>query len=225
MFRLSSALFLIVLSTQLLAQSSNQSKVPMAALSEITTYCNTIEHESESQTPRIFAQRGLTAGASSGWEEFESRVAWRQAGSPKPVALVWYRDAKIAHVRVAPDDRENSRVYVDYCYRNDGRLARLRPTPRVQRNCDPSGYQCKYVLRLERLYPADGPVLTMFGYFDGEGFVKGQPFDGVPYFPGILNGPWLSPEHTELVYLPITWPEYANIADLPFSGLSYATLK
>ena len=165
--------------------------------------------------PRIFARRA------SGWIEFDSRVAWSRAGGPKPVSLVWYRDAKIARVRIAPDDGESRHVYVDYCYREDGQLARLRPTPRVERKCEPNQYQCSYVLRLERLYPRDGPALTTFAYFDGAGFVRGL----LPYHPGIIDEPWLLPERTVFVYAPMTWPEYTNVADLPFNDLLYATAR
>src|SRR5271169_2779801 len=145
MVRLSSALFVIVLSTQLLAQSSNESKAPTAALREITTYCNTIEHASESQVPRIFARTTSAYGQSTGWVEFDTRAAWSRAGSPKPVALVWYQDAKIVRVAISPNDDESPRVYADYCYRQDGTLARLRSVPSVRRKCEPNRNQCTSV--------------------------------------------------------------------------------
>lgn len=138
------------------------------------------------------------------------------------MALVWYRDAKIARVRLAPDDGESRHVYADYCYRDDGHLARLRPTPRVERKCEPTThYQCSYVLRVERLYPPEGPALTTFAYSDGAGFVN-----GVPYSPAdAIREQSLQPERTELIYLPMTWPEYTNVEDLPFNELLYATSK
>src|SRR5271169_1743288 len=222
MLRLSPVLFVIVLSTRLLAQSSsNGLNAPPDSLRSVTAYCDTIEHDSESQVPRIFARRASAAGELSGWVEFDSRAAWSRAGSPKPVALVWYREAKIARVRLAPDDAESRHVYVDYCYRDDGHLARLRPMPRVERKGEPNRYQCSYVLRLERLYPPEGPALTTFAYSDGAGFVNGL----LPYLPGIIDEPWLLPEHTVFTYPPMTWPEYNNVADLPFNELLYATSR
>jgi hypothetical protein len=75
------------------------------------------------------------------------------------VALVWYRDAKIVRVAIAPNDGEKPQIYADYCYRQDGTLARLRSMPRVQRSCEQNRYQCGLVLRQERWYLPEEAVL------------------------------------------------------------------
>lgn len=170
----------------------------------ITTYCANVEGYSDSQVPRIFARTTSAYGQSTGWMEFDTRAAWSRAGSPKPMALVWYRDAKIVRVAISPDDDESPRVYADYCYRQDGTLARLRSVPSVRQKCEPDRSQCTLVRREERFYPLEGPVLKTFGVDGAE--------------------PLLAERIVETL-VPMKWPEYLHVTDLPFSELLYATLR
>jgi hypothetical protein len=222
MRRLSPLLFVIVLSTQLLAQSKlDGSKAATDALTTVAKYCDNVENYSDSQVPRIFARITSAFGQSSGWVEYDSRVAWNRAGRQQPVALVWYRDAKIVRVAIAPnDDGQKPEVYADYCYRQDGSLARLRSMPSVQRNCERNRYQCSLVVRQVRVYPPEGPVLRIFGYLDGVGYVTGM----APSLEAIGEES-LQPERTVVTFVPMKWPEYRHVADLPFSELLYATLR
>ena len=204
MLRLASVFFVIVFSTHLLAQSSlTDQKLTRDAdvLLSVIVYCDTVEHSADSQVPRIFASRRASPlGESSEWVEFDNRDAWNRAGSPKPVALVWYRDAKIVRVEISPNDAESPKVYADYCYRQDGTLARLRSVPSVRRKCEPNGYQCTVVLRGGRLYPPKGPVVTTYG-----------PTGEEP----------LPAERIVETFVPMEWPEYLHVTDLPFSELLY----
>jgi hypothetical protein len=162
MHRLSALLFVTVISTPLLGQSGlDESKAAME-LVNVTTYCANVEDYSNSQSQRIFARTVSAYGQSTGWVEFDTRAAWRRAGSPKPVASVWYRDAKIVRVAIFANDDDSPRVYADYCYRQDGTLARLRSVPSVRQNCEPNPYQCTLVLREMRLYPSQGPVIRTY---------------------------------------------------------------
>src|SRR5215475_8680334 len=81
----------------LLAQSRFDPSKAAAAEALISTakYCDDVEDYAGSQDPRIFARITSVPGRSAGWVEFDARAAWNRAGRPKPVALVWYRDAKI----------------------------------------------------------------------------------------------------------------------------------
>jgi hypothetical protein len=216
MRRLSPLLFVIVLCTQLLAQSRNDGLDAAATnlVRNVATYCNTVEHHSNS-VPRIFA-RITSADDSSGWIEYDSKAAWNEAGRPHPVALVWYQDSKIFRVAITPEENSNPLVYADYCYREDGSLARTRSMPSTQHNCERNRYQCNVVLREARFYPPDGPAVTTFKYLD-HGEYSTPP-------PDVINGPLL-PEHTVVTYVPMKWPEYRHVADLPFSELLYATLR
>ena len=217
MRRLSPLLFVIVLSTQLLAQSKLDGLEAAGGnlIRNVAGYCNTVEHRSHS-LPRIFA-RINSADVSSGWIEYDSEAAWDKAGRPQPVALVWYHDSKIFRVEIAPNEASNPLVYADYCYREDGSLARIRSMPSTQDNCEPNRYRCSLVRREARFYPPDGgPAVTTFTYLDHGGYLTPP--------PDVINGPLL-PEHTVVTYVPMKWPEYLHVTDLPFSGLLYAALR
>jgi hypothetical protein len=216
MHRFSPLLFAIVISTPLLAQSRFDRSQTLNLIN-ITTYCANVEDYSDSQVPRIFARTTSANGQSTGWVEFDSRAAWSRAGSPKPMALVSYRDAKIVRVAIAPNDDENSRVYADYCYRQDGTLARLRSVPSVRQKCEPNRYQCTLVLQEVRLYPPEGPVLKTYGV-DRLPIVNGT--TGV-----IIGDESLPAERVVETFVPMKWPEYLHVTDLPFSELLYATLR
>jgi hypothetical protein len=215
MHRFSPLLFVLVISTPLLAQSTfAKSQVAIDALNTVAKYCANVENYSDSQIPRIFAQTTSAYGQSTGWVEFDSRAAWNRAGRPKPVALVWYRDAKIIRVAISTNDGESPRVYADYCYRQDGTLARLRSVPSVRQKCEPNRYQCTEVLREVRFYPADGPVLRIYGM---------ELLDWVQGTTGLVEA--APAERMIRKFVPMEWPEYLHVTDLPFSELLYATLR
>jgi hypothetical protein len=217
--KFSPLLFVIVMSTSLLAQSTvdwaNLDKKSTTDLITVTKYCANVEEYSDSQVPRIFGRATSVNGQSAGWVEYDTRAAWRRAGSPKPVALVWYREAKIVRVSISSNDDENPRVYGDYCYRKDGTLARLRSVPSVRRKCEPNGYQCTLVLRGVRWYPPEGRRITAYGVdirlnVDG-GLIVEQESAGA--------------ERIVETSVPMKWPEYRDVTDLPFSQLLYANLR
>jgi len=131
------------------------------------------------------------------------------------VALVWYRNAKIVRVKVSSSDDESRRVYADYCYRKDGSLARLRSEPSMRRNCQPNRTRCTLVLRETRLYPHDGDVLTTYGVdlrVNENGFLT-------------VEGESAGAERIVEIFVPMKWPEYRNVTDLPFSELLYAKFR
>ncbi len=216
MHRFSPLLFAIVISTPLLAQSTfDQSQT--SDLIRITKYCAKVEDYSDSQVPRIFAPITSAFGQSAGWVEFDTRAAWSRAGSPKPVAFVWYRHARIVRVAISPSGDESPRVYADYCYRQDGTLARLRSVPGERQKCEPNRNQCTSLLREARFYPPQGPVLTTYGGLGGlldlaNGTTR-----------PILEGPMA--ERIVQTFVPMKWPEYLRVTDLPFNELLYATLR
>jgi hypothetical protein len=226
MSKFSPLLFVIVMSTSLLAQSTpadsvlldraNLDKKSTTDIITDTKYCANVEEYSDSQVPRIFAQTTSVYGQSAGWVEYDTRAAWKQVGSPKPVAVVWYRDAKIVRVAISLSDDENPRVYADYCYRKDGSLARLRSVPSVERKCQPNRYQCTLVLREERLYLPEGQALTIYGDIPLRVGMGPQINED-----GGLNPERLSAGAERIVetFVPMKWPEYRHVTDLPFSEL------
>jgi hypothetical protein len=216
MHRFSPLLVAIAVSAPLLAQSAFDRKATPDQIS-ITTYCATVEDYSDSHVPRIFAQTPSASGQSAGWVEFDTRADWSRAGSPKPVARAWYRDAKIVRVEISPSDDESPRVYADYCYRQDGTLARLRSVPSMRHKCEPHQSQCTVLLREVRLYPPEGPVLKTYGV------------ERLPNLNGttaVINGDESLPaERVVETFVPMKWPEYLHVTDLPFSQLLYVTLR
>jgi hypothetical protein len=211
MHRFSPLLFVVVISTPLLAQSIFDKKAA-ADLITVTTYCANVEAYSDSQVPRIFARTASAYGQSTDWMEFDTRAAWSRAGNPKPVALVWYRDAEIVRVGIYPNDDESLRVYADYCYRQDGTLARLRSVPSVRRKCEPNRYQCTLVLREARFYPPEGPVLKTYG------------LDSLPNVNGstrvIFGDESIPAERVIETFVPMKWREYLHVTDLPFQRVA-----
>jgi len=216
MHRFSPLLCVLVISTPLLSQSIFNRKETLDLIT-ITRYCANVEDYSHSQVPRIFAQTTSAYGQSAGWVEFDTRAAWRRAGSPQPAAFVWYRDAKIIRVAISPNEDESRGVYADYCYRHDGALARLRSVPSVRQQCEPSRYQCTFILREVRFYPPEGLVLKTYGGVDGLlDFVNGTTREIVEAPPA---------ERMVSTFVSMKWPEYRHVADLRFSKLLYAALR
>src|ERR1700681_3774898 len=104
-----SLLSLVMLGTPLMAQSvdSNTARQAQFALITLTKYCARVETVSDSQQPRLFAQVSSGLGQSSGWTEFERKAAWKNAGKPRPIALVWYDDTKVVRVVITTDDGQS----------------------------------------------------------------------------------------------------------------------
>lgn len=142
----------VILAAPLLAQSADSNAVREGryALTTLAKYCDAVEKFSNSEVPRMFAQ----IGSGSNWMEFSGSDAWKRAGKPWPIALVWYKDDTVTRVVIkAKGESGDGQWYADYCYRPDGSLARLRSVPETQTRCDQSLFHCTFTIRGERLYP------------------------------------------------------------------------
>ena len=95
MSRFSPLLFVLMVGTALLAQSVESRAAQDEAYASITLvkYCANVETLTGSLTPRMFAQVSFGPGLASGWAEFDDVAAWRRAGRPEPLALVWYKES------------------------------------------------------------------------------------------------------------------------------------
>jgi len=72
-------------------------------------------------------------------------------------------------------------------------------------------------MREVRFYPLEGLVLKIYGGVDGLlPFVNGTTGE-------IIEAP--PAERMVSTFVPMNWPEYRHVADLPFSQLLYATLR
>ena len=225
MNRLTALLSLMMFSASLLAQSADSSSARQEryALVTLTKYCVAVEMFSHSQQPRLFAQVFSGLEATSGWVEFSSQEAWRRVGRPQPLALVWYKDDQVVRVAITPkQDGQDGQAYLDYCYRADGTLARLRAVPELRTDCDPFLLHCSLTLRGERLYPPKGN-LPKLSAPTAKPMVCGSPgcsLDQETFFLRTLQS-----ERTSFVFSPIDGPEYLSVRDLPFNRLLEASAK
>jgi hypothetical protein len=213
MIRLSLLLTILVIGTPLLAQSVLRTLPNEETYATITLikYCAKVDRQSHSLQSRMFAQVYPSLGLSSGWKEFETREAWRQAGKPKPVALVWYNRAQV--VRVAITNSDDGHSYTDYCYRADGSLAELRSVPAVENNCDKSLFHCDVTFSGGWLYPPRR-ILTQGHTPAAEQFWERGPLE---FF--LLT--MLKPEKSTFSFAPMQWPAFPHVSDLPFNELLY----
>ena len=215
-------------STSFLAQSghhSNAAKVlERYSLVTIVKYCDAVETFSNNQQPRVFAQKPSILGPLSGWVEFSSMDAWKQAGKPQPLALVWYKDDRVARVAITPPDASKDwNSYTDYCYRPDGSLARFRSVPDVQTECDQSDFHCSLTFREERFYHPKPDFLRPSAESpEGKTSIAASP--DVLALEG-FDRRLLKSERTSFTVAPPDWPEYLSVMDLPFNGLLYASTK
>lgn len=216
MHRSLSLLFLFCSSVVAQSQST-----PAATYADITVmkYCEGVQSASATLPTRMFAQVYSGFGSSSGWAEFSNKAAWRGAGSPSPVALVWYKGSDVVRVAIAAKNRDRQ-SYANYCYRPDGTLAEFRSVPVVETQCDSAFFHCDVTLRGGILvYPppemrSAKPALAMtptqlkaFGLAD------------------FLLPHTLQPESSSVFLSPMHWPEYLNVSELPFSGLLSVSLN
>lgn len=226
MKRLIPLLNVVLFAAPLLAQSahSNVVKEERYSLTTLTKYCSAAETFSKSQQPRVFAQVSSGLGPSLGWVEFSSRADWTLAGMPQPLAFVWYKDDRVSRVAIsAHSEGGNGQSYADYCYRPDGRLARLRSVPETQTDCDSVLFHCKVTLRGERLYPPSGELAKL-----STKRAEKRPSFVAQLDELSLNALAVRPlesERTSLSFPRMTWPEYLTVDDLPFNQLLYVSTK
>jgi hypothetical protein len=94
------------------------------------------------------------------------------------------------------------------------RLLDFGPSRACDASVNRTGSQCTLVPREVRLYPAEGQALTAYGadilHADG-GLIVELESAGA--------------ERIVENFVPMRWPEYRHVTDLPFSELLYATLR
>ena len=171
-----------------------------------TTYCAQVGQFSSSRQAEIFAQVNA-----SRWAEFSSPEAWKDAGSPLPLALAWQRDGKIVRVAIASRaDMGAQAPYSDYCYRTDGTLARTRLMPQKDVECDAGHVRCEMTLRGEQFFGEDGKAWKPSS--NGQQMREAEMLEA-------LDSWEFKPESTR-VSLDLTVPRaYLRVPDLPFYGL------
>lgn len=224
MSRFSPLLFVLMVGTALLAQSVESRAAQDEAYASITLvkYCANVETLTGSLTPRMFAQVSFGPGLASGWAEFDDVAAWRRAGRPEPLALVWYKESNPIRV-VLSSGSGKEQPYADYCYRPDGNLAQFRSVPAVQTRCDQSLLHCDVKFRGGlRLYPPKGAqdATVHAELLVPQAWIKRLDLGDLT-FPA----PILQPERETASFAPVDWPEYLRVWDLPFIQMGYVSAK
>jgi hypothetical protein len=225
MFRLSPIIVAISLGTSLFAQSVNLStpREEKYALVTLTKYCAGVENFSNFEQPRIFAHVSSDLGPSQGWAEFENKAAWKHAGKPNPVALVWYRDIEVVRVAITSGAEELS--YTEYCYRPDGSLAQFRSVPEVEAGCDQYLFHCEVAVRGGPwLYPPKSILTATLARRYKQESPKGIPAEDFNLYDFLLRTP-LKPEKITFSSDSVKRAEYLSVRDLPFIRLLYASAK
>lgn len=214
MIRYTLLLTVTMIGAPLLAQSvvSNLPHEERYATVTLRRYCANVESQSHSLQIQMFAQVYPGLGMSSGWKKFENREVWREAGEPKPLALVWYNEGQV--VRVAITNSSDGDSYTDYCYGADGSLAQLRLVPAIENKCDGSLFRCNVAFRGGGwLYPPRG-ILGQ-----GHAPTPQQSWERVPLDFSLLR--MLKPEKSTFSFAPMQWPVFRNVSELPFNDLLY----
>jgi len=216
-------LTLVVPGTSLFSQSTDSNAVSQGqfAVNTLIKYCRAIDTFSETQQPRMFARVGSSYGPWSGWSEFENKAAWRSAGDPKPLALVWSRDSNIVRVVIGDGPRDDARSYTEYCYRRDGSLAEIMPS--VGTKCDSSLLRCVKKGRAGKVYPPKG----MVGVLPVRIHKEERPevvYPGSDFYVYDIGFPeMLQAERETLIDIAPDLPEYLTVWDLPFNRLLSAS--
>lgn len=181
-----------------LESQSQQDQKIFEAMNSVEKYCWDVERFSDSHQARLFAEIGSGKGEAK-WVEFASKIAWRDAGQPEPVALVWYRNSRVVQVAAAfHNEDDNGWDHASYCYDPDGKLARLATAPKARAACDEAYFRCQLTSGIDRLYLPDGRKVQIVKQFD----------------PRPLKS-----EQTVFATSNATPPEYLKVTELPFAHL------
>jgi hypothetical protein len=187
-------------STTVTEPNDNQLRATAAAMISVENYC----HDSvgalvRSHEPRLFAETHPAANQPAQWVEFSNKAAWENAGKPKPIAWVWYKDTNIIQVAMAFENSdENGPLYADYCYDPNGKLARLESIPHIQTTCDDAYFRCQLTSGREWLYVQNGQRVEVRNEMDLR---------------------LLKSERTSFTLSKFVPPEYLNVAELPFARI------
>jgi hypothetical protein len=170
-----------------------------AAMNATNLYCADLEKYSKGSEPRLFAQARSNWGTAGGWMELSGKAEWKRAGRPMRIAWVWSKGTKVVQVAMAFDGKEDGETsYAEYCYRPDGRLARLKTLPELESECDEAYFSCGLTVGIEFVYLPDGQKVRAWQATDQR---------------------FLRSEKTSATLTEFVPPEYLTVDDLPFARL------
>src|SRR5215831_14978526 len=143
--------FILVLALPLCAQERKLKERDLGdykgtddAVRSVMDYCDMLDASLKQQPPRIFAQTKVESKGDAKtitWGEFPGKDEWQAAGSPAPLAFVWFKDDLIVRVtmlaRAHSAKPSPAQQRLDYCYDDDAQLVRIRALWYAPTECEP----------------------------------------------------------------------------------------
>jgi hypothetical protein len=113
------------------------------AVRSVMDYCDMLDASLKQQPPRIFAETKVESKGDAKtitWGEFPGKDEWQAAGSPAPLAFVWFKDDLIVRVTMVESPRHGksspTQQRLDYCYDDDAQLVRIRAVWYAPTECE-----------------------------------------------------------------------------------------
>ena len=135
------------------------------AVRSVTDYCDMLDTSLKQQPPRIFAETKVesTEDAKNTWGEFAGKDAWEAAGSPAPLAFVWFKDDLIVRVTMVARAHRGkpspAQQRLDYCYDDDAQLVRIRAVWYAPTECEYL-FPCRLISGQDFLLGGQRPAVT-----------------------------------------------------------------
>jgi hypothetical protein len=136
------------------------------AVRSVMDYCDMLDASLKQQPPRIFAQTKVESTGDAKtitWGEFAGKDQWQAAGSPAPLAFVWFKDDLIVRVTMVESPRNGQpspkQQRLNYCYDDDGQLVRIRAVWYTPTECEYL-FPCRLISGQDFLLGGQRPAVT-----------------------------------------------------------------
>ena len=136
------------------------------AVRSIIDYCDMLDASLKQQPPRIFAETKVESTEDAKnitWGEFAGKDAWEAAGSPAPLAFVWFKDDLIVRVTMVARAHRGkpspAQQRLDYCYDDDAQLVRIRAVWYAPTECEYL-FPCRLISGQDFLLGGQRPAVT-----------------------------------------------------------------
>jgi len=136
------------------------------AVRSVMDYCDMLDASMKQQPPRIFAETKVESTGEAKtitWGEFARKDEWQAAGSPAPLAFVWFKDVIIVRVTMVENPRHGqpspTQQRLDYCYDDDSQLVRIRAVWHAPTECEYL-FPCRLISGHDFLTGAQHPSVT-----------------------------------------------------------------
>jgi len=136
------------------------------AVRSVMDYCDMLDASLKQQPPRIFAETKVESKGDAKtitWGEFPGKDEWQAAGSPTPLAFVWFKDDLIVRVTMVETSQRGkpslARKRLNYCYDDDAQLVRIRAVWYAPTECEYL-FPCRLISGHDVLLDGQHPSVT-----------------------------------------------------------------